>query len=420
MDTKKKFNPWLVVLGSLGCSGLLITLANTDGLYLAPVMEEFGWTRTAASLYLTIYNWVAAIMQIFVGKIFEKYDMRKIMSIVVLVFGGTYMWSSTFTQLWQWTVFGVIYGVCAGFFMYIPGALIITRWFKKRTGLAMSLSGVVTGIVGLFFSPISQSFIDMGGWAKTRLIMGIVFTVVCFIFTIAFVRNSPEECGTVPYGADSADEKVEENQVALSGMTCKQALKSPALYICILYTFLVCVACCFVQQISSYAGAFPVGAMAGALALSVFSGIGIPRGPIMGWLFDKVGSLSGNIISSAICAIGMILLIIGGGNSSVLLYIGIACFSFMFVPLTTGTALMVNEVFGTREYSAIYSYMTTSLLVAGGLAPLVYAQLYDRTQSYATLPVFVLVISIILTLMVPVIYKVGKTAREKAEKENEQ
>ena len=81
---KVKFNPWLIILGSIGCSGLLITLSNTDGLYLGPVMEEFGWNRTSASLYMTIYNWVAALMQPLVGKIFEKRDMRKIMAGVIV------------------------------------------------------------------------------------------------------------------------------------------------------------------------------------------------------------------------------------------------------------------------------------------------------------------------------------------------
>ena len=50
MKTKAKFNPWLVVLGALGCNALLITLANLDGFYLQPVMDEFGWSRSRISI----------------------------------------------------------------------------------------------------------------------------------------------------------------------------------------------------------------------------------------------------------------------------------------------------------------------------------------------------------------------------------
>lgn len=413
---KVKFNPWLIILGSIGCSGLLITLSNTDGLYLGPVMEEFGWNRTSASLYMTIYNWVAALMQPLVGKIFEKRDMRKIMAGVIVVFTASYLWSSSFTHVWQWTVFGVIYGVCAGFYMYMPNALLVNRWFVKRNGLAMSLSGVITGIIGLFISPICQSLIDSRNWANTRIIMGLIFGIVCFALTVLFVRNSPEGLNMKPYGAEEEKEKKTEKDTKenLTGITLAQAMKSPTLYICVIYTFILCVACCFVQQISSYAGAFPVGAMAGAFALSVFNGIGIPRGPILGWIFDKCGGMWCNLLCYIVAAFGMLLLLIGGGNNEILLYIGIGCFAMLFFPLTSGTALMVGEVFGSREYSQIYSWVTTSLLVSGGVAPLIYAQIYDRTQNYGMFPIFVLIVCIVLIVLTPIIYKTGKTAREKA------
>lgn len=123
---------------------------------------------------------------------------------------------------------------------------------------------------------------------------------------------------------------------------------------------------------------------------------------------DKVGSMAGNLICSVVAALNALLLMVGGGNSTVLLYVGVAMFSFIFSPLTQGAALLVRDVFGDKEYSAIYSFMTTSLLVSGGLSPLIYAQLYDRTQSYATYPVFVFIVAIIVTIITPVIYLIGK------------
>lgn len=422
MKTKAKFNPWLVVLGALGCNALLITLANLDGFYLQPVMDEFGWSRTAASLYMSIYNWVAAVIQIFVGKLFEKYDIRKIMCSVIVVYGAVYIWSATFTHLWQWTLFGVIYGVCAGFFMYIPGALLVTRWFKKSTGLAMSIPGIITGIIGLFINPIAQSLIEQKGWGQARIETGLFITGICFVLTLLFAKNRPEDYGLRAYGEEETEEK-ESGKVSATakeedGLTCKEALHSPALYLSVLYTFLVCVACCFVQQIVSFAGAFPVGAMAGAFALSVFSAIGIPRTPVLGWVTDHIGSKVGNMVCSIACAVGSLMIFTAGQTNKVMLYLGVALFSFMFFPLTNGTALMVGEVFGRKEYSAIYSYCTTSLLVAGGVAPLVYGQIFDRTQSYASLPIFVFVVSIVVTILTPLIYTFGRKSREQAEKAN--
>ena len=42
--------------------------ANQAGLFASPVMEEFGWSRTDATLYMSIQPWVAAICTPFAGK----------------------------------------------------------------------------------------------------------------------------------------------------------------------------------------------------------------------------------------------------------------------------------------------------------------------------------------------------------------
>ena len=335
---------------------------------------------------------------------------------VIVVFTASYLWSSSFTHVWQWTVFGVIYGVCAGFYMYMPNALLVNRWFVKRNGLAMSLSGVITGIIGLFISPVCQSLIDSRNWANTRIIMGLIFGIVCFALTVLFVRNSPEGLNMKPYGAE--EEKEEKNREGYKRKsdghyTCPGYEISYIIYLCDLYLHSLC-GMLFCTTDFQLCRRVPCWAMAGAFALSVFNGIGIPRGPILGWIFDKCGGMWCNLLCYIVAAFGMLLLLIGGGNNEILLYIGIGCFAMLFFPLTSGTALMVGEVFGSREYSQIYSWVTTILLVSGGVAPLIYAQIYDRTQNYGMFPIFVLIVCIVLIVLTPIIYKTGKTAREKA------
>jgi hypothetical protein len=51
-----RFSPWLIILGVVGCSGMVITvLCNTAGMFLAPVMNDSGWSRTEVSLFMTIF-----------------------------------------------------------------------------------------------------------------------------------------------------------------------------------------------------------------------------------------------------------------------------------------------------------------------------------------------------------------------------
>lgn len=411
----RQFSPWLIILGVVGCSGMLITvLCNTAGIFLAPVMEDSGWSRTQASLYMTIFAWVAAVLQPLVGKLLSKYNPRPIMTAVVVVFCGSYIWSASFTRLWQWNLFGVIYGVTSAFFMYLAGPLLINAWFKKRMGLALSLGGVVTGVFGFFVNPWIQGMIDAGGWRTARLYSGLATMIICVVLTVLFVRDSPEKLGMKPYGADDPEDRSKDHeqdvQATQTGLLFRQARKTLSFYLILVFAFITVVVPSLIQQLSSYAGSVPIGAIAGAFALSILSIIGLPRGPLAGFFFDIVGSRIGNFVCCLLCALGMMLILAGNGASAVLFYIGTACFGFSFVPLTMGLPMLVRDVFGSRDYSNIYSWVTTVVLVAGGVAPLIYAQIFDRTGSYTACLMLALILSLVQALFIPVIALSGGRA----------
>ena len=53
---KKIHYAWWILVACLGFYSVLIGICgNTAGIFLAPVMDEFGWTRAAASEYLGIW-----------------------------------------------------------------------------------------------------------------------------------------------------------------------------------------------------------------------------------------------------------------------------------------------------------------------------------------------------------------------------
>lgn len=316
----------------------------------------------------------------------------------------------TFTAPWQWNVYGVIYGVCAGFFMYLPGPVLFNRWFKKSMSLAMSLGGIVTGIVGFFLNTMLVTGIQNMGWGKTRMILGLVTMIVCFLLTLLFVRNSPEEAGMKPYGADAAGDASALGETtaegaadpsAESGFPYQQVWKSPAFYLVLLYGFLVIILASFSQQVYSYADAMPIGVEAAAKIFAAMSIVSLAIGPVVGWLYDKIGGIAGNFVICALSTVGMLLIVIGNGSSRPLFYIGYGIFNLIMTSMTLGVPLLVKYVFGTRDYPKILSKVTLVLLISGGVANIIYAQLYDISGTYATFPVMVLILSAVAAAIVP-------------------
>lgn len=419
---QSKWYPWVIVLGVSACGMLTTCLCNTCALYLMPVMTEFGWSQTQAALYMTIFAWVAAAMQPLCGKLFEKCNALWLMLVVNVAFVAAYIWSASFTHLWQWNVFGVIYGITAGFFMYLVAPILITRWFAKNRGMAIASTGVVLGLVGVVWMPLVQNWITNYGWQVARSRSGIVVGVIVVVLTLLCIRNSPEEMGVKAWGADEAEEEAKNADGKATpeetGMTRKEALKTSAFYFIAIAAFISCLTPSLNQQLSAYSSTVPIGVGAGAIALSIISLSGFVRSPIVGWMTDKFGAIATNCVSCLMAAVGLFMIILDGGRTAWVFYVGIALFSMCFVPLTSGNPLMVTEVFGTKDFSNIYSIITTIVLVSGGVAQYIFAAMYDQFGSYVPTLIFVTVLLVIQAIMSPAIIAANKKAK-KVEKINQ-
>ena len=52
-----------------------------------------------------------------------------------LAFGLASLASAYATELWQWDLYGVVFGVTAAFFMYLAAPVLINLWFKRVQAL---------------------------------------------------------------------------------------------------------------------------------------------------------------------------------------------------------------------------------------------------------------------------------------------
>lgn len=93
--------------------------ANHNGPFIAPVMDQFGWSQTEATHFLSIQPRVAALCAPLAGLLITRYNPRLILTAAVVVFGVAHLVCAFFTQFWQWGLYGVVYAASAAFWMYI-------------------------------------------------------------------------------------------------------------------------------------------------------------------------------------------------------------------------------------------------------------------------------------------------------------
>ncbi len=376
---------WAIMVACIAFYAVPIGLVgNQAGLFVTPVMEQFGWTRTDATLYMSIQPWVAALFTPIAGKVLARVNPRWVLTLTAAGFGLSSLACAWFTEPWQWHLYGVVYGICAAFFMYIAVPTMVNRWFRKHNGLVIGICGAFISILAAIMSPIIQGWITTMGWQQARIIISVAATVISVVVTLALLRPSPEAMGVKPYGWDASQEGSgsKGDVVAHEGATAAQARKSPALYMLMVVAGFFVISASFVQQLSSYASTSELGAAVGAVAVSICMVGGIIGKFGLGWICDHFGSRVAGVLAGILGAVGVGIAFFAGANV-MMFYVGVALFGVGYSALSTVPPMLASEGFGQKDFTAIYAMVATALNVFSGCAALIYAQIYDATGSFA-------------------------------------
>lgn len=387
--------------------------ANHAGLFITPVMNEFGWSRTDATLFMSIQPWVAALCTPLAGKLISKYNPRWIMTASVLVFGLANLACAWFTAPWQWNIYGVLYGASAAFWMYIATPTMVNRWFAKSNGTVIGVIGVMVSLFGAIMSPIINGWIASMGWQTARIICSVIVIVVGGGLTAALLRESPEKMGVLPWGYGTVEEKKKSeaaSQIAVGadeGATVAQARKNPALWLLIIMAGFFVISASFVQQLASYASTGALGAAVGAMAVSVAMVASIIGKFGLGWLCDHIGARATGVIAGVLGGAGAAIAFFSGVNVMGF-YVGVALFGVGYSALNIVPPMTCRQAFGNKDYANIFSMVATGLNVFSGFSALIYAQIFDITGSFAGAFWMIIVFYVLVIVLSLVIVPMGR------------
>ena len=420
MREKLRFHyGWVIVVACLAFYAMPVgIIGNTAGIYATPVMDEFGWSRTEATLYMSIQQLVAAAVTPLAGKILARFNPRWVLTIITLIVGVSTAACVFFTEPWQWNLYGVAYGFCAGFILFLAVPTIINRWFVQRSGFAIGIASGGIGVFGALASPVTQMLISAYGWQVARLATSLSCMVVSAGLTALLLRPSPESMGVRPYGADESygqpvplevSEKPIDaaTPVARVGATVAQALRSPGLYLLMLVAGCFSMGAFFMQQVPSICAVGPLGAEVGAFAVSAIMMGTIAGKPLLGWLADRIGAVPTGMIAGFGGAIGVAIAFFSG-SSAAMFFAGVAIYGLGYSSLSIVSPMLGSQGFGTAHFSEIYSYVCMAISIASAVGSFAFAFLYDVTGSFAVDFWLVIAIYLASALLCPVTVRLSR------------
>ena len=398
VQTKQR--KWHYAFFILIMTGLLLGfsrggLMNSGGLFLTPVANDLNVNMGVLTIYFSISSLVLMLALPILGRFIGKINIKTLIIASVILQGGIFACFGLLSDVWGFYILSIPMAIGTAIPCHILGPVIVNSWFKKNTGLAM---GVMMAIgVSAILQPQITSLIVNVGWRNAYWITGVIGVAVVAIIALLFIRL-PGKKGSLPYGVQAVVEQGNQNASEQpnthveQGISVKSAKKSISLYALVIFMLLLTAIASFSQLISSFVVSNGFDLSFGGTSMSLQM-IGALIGALFfGALSDKIGAKISVLIALSFGVAAFTLLLITP-TSSVMVMISMVLFGFMTASMGTMGPLLVSDVFGRKNYAAIYSIVAMGLAIGSMIGTPLFGFLYSAFNSY--IPVIVLLLAMI-------------------------
>ena len=364
---------WVIVgAGALmGCVaiGALFSLA----VFLQPMSEATGWSRTGISSAMTLDFLTMGIAAFGWGALSDRFGPRIVVLSGALLLGLGLALASRATSLLEFQlIYGIIVGIGAGA-VFAPMIATVTGWFDKHRSLAVSLVSAGMGVAPMTISPVAQWLISAHGW-RTAMLTIALGAWALLVPAALLVRRPPE------VSAESPGTPAEGGEAMKVG----QALRSPQFIVLSLTFFFCCAAHSGpIFHTVSYALACGLPAMTAVTIYSVEGLAGLGGRILFGLLGDRFGA-------RRVVVAGLMVQAVGAGSYyftrdagdfyAVAILFGMAYGGVM--PLY---AVLAREYFPMRIMGTVFGAAAMISSLGMALGPAVGGWIFDTFHGYGSL-----------------------------------
>ncbi len=186
---------WIIVAYSLViqavCVGILI---YCFALFSLPWLDEFGSSRRDVMITISGLQLAMGIVSPFVGRAMDRYAMRNIVLLgVVLLALGLWLCQLA-TALWQiWLIYATVMPLATVMMGTLAAQTLVTKWFVQQRGLALGLSALGTNVGGLILPLMVAALIVDAGWRQTFNLLALMALGLVVPLTLLILRREPPE-----------------------------------------------------------------------------------------------------------------------------------------------------------------------------------------------------------------------------------
>ena len=362
---KEKFNAYRPAISAFLVMMAMGLTSTCMSFFLAPICDHLQVGMGQVSIIFSLMTVTGALMNPVLGKYAGKNGVRNILLVSGIWTGVGFFLLSMANSLMILYAVSFAMGCFAGSCAALCGNVIVQQAYMGPQ--ASGILGVVmagSGVGGMIFSLIIPGMITSGGWQFAMQLMALLWLVLMWAAAFILGNGKPVQFASL------------EKSVGL-GMTQQEAMKSPKLYLMMVIIVVICACCGVQQQIPTLLAYHGFAAAQVSVMVSMLTAFLAAGKVAQGILYGRLGIQKGGYLMMLVFAAGFLTLL-----SKALVYPGLVLLAFGLGIYTTLLPQITRQIFGSREYAAIWSLIATVGSVGTFAATPVWGLVYDITGSY--------------------------------------
>lgn len=350
------FEAYSVVFGSF--IGLIINLGiiNSVGALQAYISTHqlASFKASEISWVFSIYLFLAYMIGIFIGPIFDKYGPRYLLMLSTAIWFAGFMGAASSTKIYHFILSFTALGVANSLGM-TPCTSVLNHWFNKKSGNVIGLATSGGSVGGLFFPLVLRHTYEVHGYEWSIRILAFV-SLGCMIISTILVKARFKR-----------EKKVVEHK-SLKSSFDMQALKvffnKTFIYICAGAFFAELLLVLLITYFSTYAIANGASESTAYTLVAVWNGVGILGRWLPGLLSDYLGRFNINSIMLILYTFAILVLLLPFGHNLAVMFVFAAFGGFFSGSILSLLPTCLAQTVKVRELGQKYGVVVGILSFA--------------------------------------------------------
>jgi MFS family permease len=400
---------WAIVIASFAASlGEVPVFAPVLGVFIKPLEEDLGWSRTTIALGFSIGSIAGSLASVIVGRFVDRYGSRVVVAFAGLSITGALVGMSMMSEPWQfWALFGVGRGsAIAG--IEIGTSVAVSKWFFRKRGRTLAMKGIGQRSGQALMPLIIFAIMEASDWRMAFVAMAGMAATFIVVPAVLLLRRQPEDFGLLPDGAhatsreDDTPGPAREAPRAVDEIswTLADARRTRAFWLIVAFT----VGTPFVQGATNLHVVinFQDRGLSDGLAVSVlaiFAAVAAVTALPMGLLLERIHVRYGAILLAVVLIAALGVISFADSYPEALLFA--LLYGIAQGMRTIIETLLFANYFGRGHLGSIKGF-TAPFRVIGPVGPILAGAVSDSTGSYT--PVFIFFMGIALLMLVAIVF----------------